>query len=165
MNRNGTIGRGLSALRAGAAPTLFALSCFAAAAQAEDALKIGDVKAVLSVASERSRMPTPMPKRIDLVSSERASVSEGPHVLDSGSKREAAQVYLPKQYGEKDAWPVILLLHGYGGLHGNDGFLVRLFSGSENLIDYYFGMSARVSKSGFILVVPNGNKDSNGRRY
>lgn len=68
----------------------------------------------------------------------------------AGDQREKPDVFLPSNYANAQKLPLVLLLHGY--------------SGNAKLIDSYFGLSAKVDR-GFILVVPNGLKDSSGLRY
>jgi polyhydroxybutyrate depolymerase len=70
-------------------------------------------------------------------------------IIPSGSARDAASVYVPEL--AQGPMPVVLLLHGY--------------LGSSALMNYYFGLDKAVDQFGFILVVPNGQKNSEGRRY
>lgn len=55
-----------------------------------------------------------------------------------------AKVYLPLQYESKAKWPLVILLHGFGG--------------SADWVDTYLAMRFRVSSRGFILVTPDGTK-------
>lgn len=57
----------------------------------------------------------------------------------SATESETA-VYLPKQYNTDVQWPVVILLHGSGA--------------TGDMQDLHLGIGARVSKKGFILVVP-----------
>jgi polyhydroxybutyrate depolymerase len=76
---------------------------------------------------------------------------QGPDLIPSGDPgRASARVYLPNAYSESDTtklWPVIELLHGY--------------EETQSFINLYFGLDKEVSKRGFILIVPEGLKDTN----
>lgn len=76
---------------------------------------------------------------------------EGPFEFATGTKRAAAQVYLPKDYQSRSDWPVVLLLHGY--------------TATGKMQDFYFGLSSKVSERGFVLVVPNGMANAEGKQY
>lgn len=77
---------------------------------------------------------------------------QGPYdISPPGFDRVAAEVYLPLQYESKSEWPLIVLLHGYGA----NGFQQ----------DEYLSMHNRVSGKGFILLVPEGTKDANGKQF
>jgi polyhydroxybutyrate depolymerase len=58
---------------------------------------------------------------------------------------------VPFSYNTKDEWPLVVLLHGYGGT----GFIQ----------DAYLGISARVDEDGFILVIPEGTTNAQGKQY
>lgn len=74
---------------------------------------------------------------------------QGPFEINpEGYKRTKAKVYLPLQYDAKKSWPVIMLLHGFGG--------------TIDIQDNYLTMRFRVSKKGFILVIPEGTPTPNG---
>jgi polyhydroxybutyrate depolymerase len=77
-----------------------------------------------------------------------AGVSELPSVI--GGDRPA-RVVLPKNYTSERAWPLLVLLHGYG------------INGS--LEDLYLGVSARVDSLGFIEVIPEGTVDIYGHQF
>lgn len=83
-----------------------------------------------------------------------SSSYQGPLMISSGSAdRPAAKVYLPTSHsrGSQKKWPVVLLLHG--------------FSATGDLQDFYFLMRQRVTRRGFILIVPNGNKNREGKPF
>lgn len=62
-----------------------------------------------------------------------------------------AEVMLPDDYDTSRAWPLVVLLHGYGA--------------SSTIQNAYFGLSRRRSERGFILVLPNGTFDASGKRF
>lgn len=77
---------------------------------------------------------------------------QGPFEQDvAGITRKAAEVYLPNQYGEKSAWPLVVLLHGY--------------TGTGKTEDAYLTLRFRASKRGFILVTPDGLINSKGEHF
>jgi polyhydroxybutyrate depolymerase len=61
------------------------------------------------------------------------------------------QLVVPNGYSASSPTPFVLLLHGYAE--------------NASTIDSYFGMSALAQKKGFILALPNGNKDQIGLQY
>lgn len=65
--------------------------------------------------------------------------------------REPAVVQLPDNPAERDAWPLVLMLHG--------------FSPRPDYINGFFGINAEASRRGFVLVVPKGRKSSLGPRF
>jgi len=65
--------------------------------------------------------------------------------------RDPAAVFLPDDYSPGKQYPLIILLHGYANT--GDG------------IDKYFRFSEKVTDRQFILVVPNGKKDSGGYQF
>jgi polyhydroxybutyrate depolymerase len=67
-----------------------------------------------------------------------------------GGERPAA-VVLPDDYSPAKKYPLVILLHGYGA-----NAVV------QNLL---FGLKERVNGRQFILVLPNGTKDSDGKRF
>jgi polyhydroxybutyrate depolymerase len=67
-----------------------------------------------------------------------------------GGDRPAALV-VPSAYDPARAWPLVVLLHGYGV----DGKLQAA----------YLGLTARAESMGFVLVVPDGTPDSDGLRF
>lgn len=69
----------------------------------------------------------------------------------AGTSRDPAQIFYPPNVSKSEPLPVILLLHGY--------------TASGKLMDFYLGLSQRVTSRKFILIVPNGNMDSVGNRY
>lgn len=66
-------------------------------------------------------------------------------------KRDAAKLYLPKNFSNEEKLPLIISLHGYGG--------------SQNLQNWYIRLKKYVSKSGFMLLLPNGMESKNGKRF
>jgi polyhydroxybutyrate depolymerase len=75
----------------------------------------------------------------------------GPYLINVDETRKPAEVFLPKQYKEKESWPLIILLHGY--------------KATGKLQDLYFGMHYRASEKGFVLLVPEGTKGPDGNTY
>jgi polyhydroxybutyrate depolymerase len=67
-----------------------------------------------------------------------------------GGERPAALI-VPTSYDPGRAWPLVMLLHGYGV----DG----------KLQSAYLGLPARAESMGFVLVVPDGTPDSQGLRF
>lgn len=62
-----------------------------------------------------------------------------------------ANVYRPSDYDPSRAYPLVLLLHGYGA----NGFLQ----------DTFFGTSGRVDAHQYLLVVPEGVTDASDKQY
>lgn len=62
-----------------------------------------------------------------------------------------ARVYAPSDYDPDVAYPLVLLLHGYGA------------SGAAQ--DLYLGTSNRLDTKQYVLVTPDGVKDPTGMRY
>lgn len=62
-----------------------------------------------------------------------------------------AQVYVPRDYDPATQYPLVVLLHGYGA-----------GGGAQNL---YFGLSNQTTAQQFILLVPNGTRDSTGTSF
>ncbi len=67
-----------------------------------------------------------------------------------GGDRPAA-VTLPANYSVDRTWPLVVLLHGYGA--------------SGAIQDLVFGLRERVDELGFVLVVPEGTKDTDGNAF
>lgn len=88
------------------------------------------------------------------------AVDEGPSLPDVpadlaipetlGGDRPAV-FHLPSDYTPTKAWPLVMVLHGFGV----NGFIQ----------DTYLGISARVNEFGFITVVPDGTMDSQGHQF
>jgi polyhydroxybutyrate depolymerase len=62
-----------------------------------------------------------------------------------------ATVYRPADYTPDRAWPLVLLLHGFGA----SGFIQN----------GYLGVSTWVDELGFVLVVPDGTQNPEGQRF
>ncbi len=67
-----------------------------------------------------------------------------------GGARPAA-LYVPDDYDPARAWPLVLLLHGYG----TSGFMVAA----------HFGAVERVTSQGFVLLAPEGSLDADGKQF
>jgi len=67
-----------------------------------------------------------------------------------GGDRPAAYT-LPAEYDAARAWPLAILLHGFGA--------------SGALQDLYLGFSAEVDRSAFIAVVPDGTLNARDQRF
>src|SRR5262245_12185083 len=65
--------------------------------------------------------------------------------------REAATVHLPDNPGERDSWPLVLMLHG--------------FSPRPDYVNDFFGINSEAKTRGFVLVVPKGRKNAVGPRF
>ena len=75
---------------------------------------------------------------------------EGLTVHTIGGDRPALLV-LPSGYDPQTPMPLVLSLHGYGSHY--------MFQ------DSYFGLSPLVNSHNFALILPNGTRDENGRRF
>ena len=62
-----------------------------------------------------------------------------------------AKVILPEAYDSQEAWPLVMLLHGYSA----DGFIQ----------DYYLGVSDKLDARGFIFIRPEGTVDSDNKQF
>lgn len=65
--------------------------------------------------------------------------------------RENAKLYLPKGYKKRESLPLIISLHGFGG--------------NQGLQKWYLRLKKFSSKSNFMLLIPNGLRNSAGKRY
>lgn len=65
--------------------------------------------------------------------------------------RDDVKVVMPKNADSRKDWPLIILLHGFGA--------------SGSLQDIYFGASGNAGSKGFVIAMPNGIKNSNGKRF
>ncbi len=72
------------------------------------------------------------------------------YVLTEAEGRPA-RVYVPRDYDPATQYPLVVLLHGYGA-----------GGGAQNL---YFGLSNQTTAQQFILLVPNGTRDSTGTSF
>lgn len=75
----------------------------------------------------------------------------GPVEIPTGTKRDAAQVFLPLNHESRSDWPVLLVLHGY--------------LASSGMMERYLAFSSQVTKHGFVLILANGFKDKKGLRF
>ncbi len=78
-----------------------------------------------------------------------ADVLKVPGYEDQG--RQPAKVFLPSGYRTQEQWPVVVLLHGY--------------QSSRSAQNFYFGFTARRNSKGFIAVLPQGTRNSQGKRF
>lgn len=62
-----------------------------------------------------------------------------------------ALVYAPTGAPPPDGWPILLLLHGFGA--------------APPTVDRNFPFAARVDQDGWIVVLPEGRRDADGKRY
>jgi polyhydroxybutyrate depolymerase len=67
------------------------------------------------------------------------------------AKRPSPKVYLPTNISEKDSWPLVISLHGF--------YSTAIFQNA------FFNAKKLVTKKGFILVVPYGQKNYLGARF
>lgn len=74
-----------------------------------------------------------------------------PNSVLTQAEDRPAQVYVPRDYDPSVAYPLVVLLHGYGA-----------GGGAQNL---YFGLSNQTTAHQFILVVPNGTRDASGSTH
>ncbi len=86
------------------------------------------------------------------------AIGIGISLLSTGSararqelKRDPAEIYFPKNYKNGEKWPLVVLLHAY-----------KVSGGFQK---FYFGLSHRLKKDGFILFVPGTVRDSQGHRF
>ena len=78
-----------------------------------------------------------------------AAMYQGPFELNpENAGRKAALAYLPLQYSEQEAWPLVILLHG--------------FTGTAKGEDTYLGLRYRTSLKGFVLLTPEGTVTPTG---
>ncbi len=68
-----------------------------------------------------------------------------------GGDQRPAPVTLPGDYSPDQAWPLVVLLHGFSA----NGFVQ----------DAYLGFSAQATPLGFIAVVPDGTKNPDGLQF
>lgn len=70
---------------------------------------------------------------------------------DTVDSLRPARVYIPSDYDPTHAYPLVILLHGYGA----NGFAE----------DFLLGTSTRVDSKQYLLAVPDGTPDMGGMRY
>lgn len=85
------------------------------------------------------------------------SASELPEVLLGDTERPSEYV-LPAQYDPAQAWPLIVLLHGYNANFGDNGH-------AGVIQDFYLQLSARASIDGFVQLIPQGTVDANNAQF
>lgn len=73
-----------------------------------------------------------------------------PPELIGGAERPAA-LYVPSDYSRDKAYPLVVMLHGY--------------SATGTLQDFIFGLRERVTRDQFVLVVPEGTRNSRGKQF
>ncbi len=72
--------------------------------------------------------------------------------LEAQSKlRSDVKVKLPRSFKEREKWPLIISLHGYGG----NSFIQK----------YYIRLGHFENKFGYIFAAPNGIKNKEGKRF
>jgi polyhydroxybutyrate depolymerase len=76
---------------------------------------------------------------------------DSPEYVLTQAEGRPAQAYVPRDYDPNTAYPVVILLHGYGA-----------GGGAQNL---YFGISNHTTAQQFILLVPNGTRDASGSTH
>ncbi|MBP7685940.1 MAG: hypothetical protein KBB95_28750 [Deltaproteobacteria bacterium] len=76
---------------------------------------------------------------------------DSPSYVLTEAEGRPAQVYVPRDYDPATQYPLVVLLHGYGA-----------GGGAQNL---YFGLSNQTTAQQFILLVPNGTRDSTGTSF
>lgn len=80
-----------------------------------------------------------------------AFASEPTPIVVPRFENRTVQITLPDQYDGFKSWPLIVSLHGYGS------------SGREQAA--YLGLSDSVSRDGFILLTPDGSKNTIGKTF
>ena len=68
-----------------------------------------------------------------------------------GNDQRPAEIVLPDAYDPTGSYPLVIALHGYG------------MSGAS--IDTYFELSERVDERQFLLISPDGMRDTTGQRF
>lgn len=76
---------------------------------------------------------------------------DGPEAVALDGTNRTAKIFFPKNYDTKEKWPLILQLHGYTS-----------FSDETN---FYLGLGSRVTEKGYVLLTPDGIKNSKGDRF
>jgi polyhydroxybutyrate depolymerase len=69
---------------------------------------------------------------------------KGPMEVSPVGFNRPSKIFLPKNYDEKDKWPLILMLHGY--------------TSNASQADTLLGLSKRVTSRGFLLLTPEGTE-------
>lgn len=68
-----------------------------------------------------------------------------------GGNDRPARLHVPKDYDESKAYPLVLMLHGFGANGGLQNFV--------------FNLVERVNPFQFVLIVPEGTKNANGDQF
>lgn len=76
---------------------------------------------------------------------------EGPDVMDTIGGDRPAGVLVPADYDAERAWPLVMVLHGYGA------------SGQVQI--NYLRIAERVDADGVIVIAPDGTVDGDGQRH
>lgn len=95
------------------------------------------------------RQPSSLNPPAPVITAQQTKTFSGPFDLNpDGSKRSPAKIYLPLQFAQQDAWPLVVLLHGLGG--------------TAETQEEYLNLRQRVSAMGFILMIPQGTPSPDG---
>ncbi len=93
----------------------------------------------------------PEGSQIPMVPQVLAKPYQGPLLVEAqGHRRAPAKVYLPLQFASQESWPLVVLLHGFGG--------------TADVEDQYLTLRYRVSDRGFVLLTPDGTATPNGTK-
>ena len=79
------------------------------------------------------------------------SMIADPVSITVGPESRPATLKLPSDYALKSSWPLVMVLHGY--------------TANSSMQDSYFGGSRTMDTLGFMLLLPNGTKNSAGDRF
>ncbi len=91
------------------------------------------------------------PKKIDYLALLGTGFFDGPIAITPPGIERPAKVFLPKNYKEREQWPLILMLHGYTS-----------YADESNV---YLGLGSRVTAKGYILLTPDGKTNSMGDQF
>jgi len=80
-----------------------------------------------------------------------ASIAFGETKITVDAGRGDVNVYIPDSYDKKTPLPLIVALHG--------------FTGSSAIVEKYWRMIRLVDDKNFILCIPDGTKNSDGKRF
>ena len=138
--------------------SVFIFCAFLAACSAADVDSTGDVDAGHDV-DERDPGTDTRPSMPDADESADVEVVDAADAVDPGPvdtspldvMNRPADVLIPDDYDRSTSYPLVVLLHGYTA----DG----------DIQDNYFGVGAKRTERGFILVKPDGTRNPQGQRY